>query len=65
MNKVIMMTGVAGYLLGFGIYVIIYSATYWGDDTDYFAAKFVEGVGSGMVWPYLLFRYLVEGIPMM
>ena len=65
MNKIIMMTGVAGYLLGFGVYVIIYSATYWGDDMDYFTAKFVEGVGSGMVWPYLLFRYLVEGIPMM
>ena len=65
MNKVIMMTGVAGYLLGFSVYVIIYSATYWGDDMDYFAAKFVEGVGSGAVWPYLLFRYLVDGVPMM
>jgi hypothetical protein len=65
MNKAIMMTGVAGYLLGFGVYVIVYSATYWGDGVDYFTAKFVEGVGSGMVWPYLLFRYMVDGIPMM
>lgn len=65
MTKIIMMTGVAAYLLGFGVYVIIYSSAFWGDDWDYFADKFMQGVGAGLAWPYLLIRYFVEGVPMM
>jgi len=64
-TKIIMMTGVAGYLLGFGVYVIVFSLEFWGDDMDYFVAKFFEGVGSGLVWPFLLFNYLMDGTPMM
>ncbi len=64
MIKICMMTGVAGYLLGFGVYVITYTATIWGGEMDYFIAKFFEGIGFGLVWPYLLFNYLVNGVPM-
>ena len=65
MTKIIMMTGAATYLLGFGVYVIIFSHEFWGDDFDYFASKFMEGIGSGLAWPYLLLRFFVEGTPMM
>ena len=65
MIKIVMMTGVAVYLLGFGVYVIIYTAGFMGEDMDYIMYKFVEGLGFGLAWPYLLFGYLVHGTPMM
>lgn len=65
MIKIGLMTGVAGYLLGFGVYVIIYTSEFWDSDMDYLAAKFAEGLAYGLAWPYLLFTYLAYGTPMM
>ena len=65
MTKIFIMTGTAAYLLGFGVYVIMFSHQFWGDDWDYFTAKLMEGVGSGLVWPYLVIRYFVKGVPLM
>lgn len=65
MTKIFMMTGAAAYALGFGVYIIMYSYQFWGDDWDYFTAKFLEGVGAALIWPYLLLLYFVEGTPML
>jgi hypothetical protein len=64
MNKVIMMTGVAAYLLGFGVYFIIFLSSNWGD-WDWVMHKAGEGFGYALVWPFLLVQYLVDGTPMM
>jgi len=64
MNKVILMTGAAAYLLGFGVYFIIFVSSNWGD-WDWVMLKSAEGFGQALVWPVLLFQYFVYGTPMM
>lgn len=64
MNKFVMITGAAAYLLGFGLYLIIYVSENWGD-WDWVMYKLGEGFGPALVWPYLLFLYFVDGTPMM
>ena len=64
MNKVVMMTGAATYALGFGVYMIVFLSANWGD-WDWVMYKAGEGLGYALVWPYLLFEYLMYGTPMM
>ncbi len=64
MNRFVLMTGVTGYLLGFGVYVIIFVSSNWGD-TDYVMYKTMEGITQGLIWPYLLVEWLIDGTPMM
>lgn len=64
MTKIIMMTGVAAYMLGFGAYFIIFMSSNWGD-WNWLMHKAVEGLGLAAIWPFLLFQYFWSGVPLM
>ena len=64
MVKILMMTGAAGYILGFGVYFIIYLTSNWGD-WDWVMHKAGEGFGYALVWPFLLIQYFWSGTPLM
>ena len=64
MTKVTMMTGAAVYLLGLGVYFIIYLSSNWGD-WDWVMHKSAEGFGFALIWPFLLFQYFLNGTPLM
>jgi hypothetical protein len=64
MIKVSMMTGTAAYVLGFGLYLIVFVSSNWGDK-DWVILKISEGLGMALVWPFLLFQYFWSGTPMM
>jgi hypothetical protein len=64
MYKISMMTGAAAYVLGFGVYVIMYVSANWGN-WDWVMYKLGEGIGFGLLWPFLLFQYFWNGTPMM
>mgnify|MGYP001438271032 CR=1 FL=1 len=64
MNKAMFMTGAAGYALGFLSYVIIYVGQNWGE-TDYLIYKTGEGISRGLMWPYLVAEWFLNGTPLM
>lgn len=64
MSKFFVITGAAAYLLGVGLYLIVFMSAHFGD-WDWVMYKFGEGLGLALIWPFTLFQYFWYGTPMM
>ncbi len=63
LNKVIIMTAVAGYVLGWGLYFITYVVAHW-TGLDYFGYVAAEGAYKALIWPYMIYAWLRFDAPL-
>ncbi len=62
LNKVIIMTTAAAYIMGWGIYFILYVSAH-ADNMDYLGYVVAEGASKGLIWPYMVYAWLRFGAP--
>ncbi len=64
MGKTAGIVGIVTYGLGAGFYFIAYVATHWGGGYST-ATILLDGVKGGVIWPYLIYDWLINGAALM